>query len=1269
MALDTPDPKATAESTKAMADLGNALDASIKKVQKLVDVQARLKEGKISAKEATDAIEKLGKATEKATKQTVDFSDVWSEKIKGMTDDLDELIETTKIMPFKKQFDSKNIVDMVKRVNALKKELAATFKTKGPIDEKKVARIDTRIKKLTEDIAASKHELDAMADVKDIAAGFKSIGGLWRAFSTKSPKGLRDASYEAGRVGDKLKASGEDALGMAGLGKKISGMLLKTLGGVFSSLATMLSSPAGWIAIAIKGIWDMGMAADEFVKNANKRFAQVRGPDIMTTDVKGQFRKFNDLIFDMGKNLRVGLNADQVMEFVQSITQAGVHLDKLNTGFSNYRDAVYVAAKASKTLGVELPLVGNMMGTMINELRMNMQNVDKSFVEMGFDAQKAGISTDKFWGAIENATASLGFYGIGIEGVSKTMASFSKTGAMGIKETSDSVANLTQTFSKMSEEHRAALIQLAGPDIFVDMGKKMEKEWRSKAGTLKTQINVLLEKRKTTEKGSPEEVEINNNLDKLQDQFANANRMISMGAKAQTGSAVDMATMLPYMSGTEQATTLLTALMKKTGVKSWKDLLGVNQILLEKVEENLGIPSDLVRQLTAQATDISDKMEDSLGILEDGVSSDDSFLKQLSDIADPVSDIPAVGKDMSALIDLTKAAEPDQEKIAKASESLVKTMVDSGRFSEDAAKNVAKSLILDKTTDKKFAKLVMEQVTANKKQKKSLPEMIKILRAGYKAAGIDNEGLIESGNLTTESIGGLQDRAEATFKQAVKQTLSFKEMQAIAADQGKWSLYSMGFLQGINKGVFDIFQFLIRDNADYMTDNQKADKEQLEATTGMQMTVENQRGLMLKSLEEQSKLKTAIQGQTDANEDIKKILAQQDPAARTKEMTGAIGAVNKKIEELKKKDQSDPKVHDSLASLNTHLSLLTKLQSSDLPTAESTTKTINAIVGLGDVLDKGFERSSAVASGSVDEQIKALEGLKTLAPDSGDTVDALTALLKQAKRGKLTPDQKRTYREQTAKLSGIMTSQGKTLPGIQTAAETQTTKLNEQLTKTDDTIDKLKDLNKTNADIEDIQSMLLEATPGGLDIIADRLKKSMEEDKKTYDEAAKYYHVSADQAERIYKKSASLQEFGKKTAWTGRPGRMTIPQQIEAYKAEQKTASGAAPAPAPAAAPGKSEPAAKQFMNTPEIVTGTGLFKLHAGETMLPKDYPLLSSKDTTPLMPPAATPAPAAAGGAGGGNNIQISVTATERDLAQRIANEVRGVLYQQQLTGRWGS
>jgi hypothetical protein len=88
------------------------------------------------------------------------------------------------------------------------------------------------------------------------------------------------------------------------------------------------------------------------------------------------------------------------------------------------------------------------------------------------------------------------------------------------------------------------------------------------------------------------------------------------------------------------------------------------------------------------------------------------------------------------------------------------------------------------------------------------------------------------------------------------------------------------------------------------------------------------------------------------------------------------------------------------------------------------------------------------------------------------------------------------------------------------------------------------------------------------------------------------------------------------------------------------------------------EDISKQGLTKPEQVTQAGAVVLHPGEAILPKSN---TGIRTSPIMEPekgaGATPVE---------KNITINVNATERDLAQKIANEIRGFFYKEHVNNQ---
>jgi predicted nucleic acid-binding Zn-ribbon protein len=374
--------------------------------------------------EATKKITELEKKIDDAKKKSKKFGDVTQKEIKETVKELGTLNKVlgksvTSIKSMNKEVRDLHMegaldTDEAKKLNDELKEI-----TKQVLIVKKVnkqAKKDNswgaqhvEIKKLNKMISKTRDKTNlarnsAKSFVDHMSEAGPSFMKGWASFNKASKKGqtaiqsyqgmFNKAGSSLGKMPGLMKAFGGAAKGAAA-----------TLGGITKLIA-------GWpgaIIMALKAVWDMGMAADQFVKDANKAFAAMRGPDIMTGNIRKQFKDFNDQIFNARENIRVGLDVTQVRELLEAINQAGANITNLNKGLLNYRDAIYIAGKASKTLGLALPQVGNMVGKLLTNFRMDMESIDKAFVQVAFDAQKSGLSTDRFWTTVENASASLAY--------------------------------------------------------------------------------------------------------------------------------------------------------------------------------------------------------------------------------------------------------------------------------------------------------------------------------------------------------------------------------------------------------------------------------------------------------------------------------------------------------------------------------------------------------------------------------------------------------------------------------------------------------------------------------------------------------------------------------------------------------------------------------------------------------------------------------------------------------------------------------------------
>ena len=392
-----------------------------------------------------------------------------------------------------------------------------------------VVKLSGEVKKLSfDDALKSDKAVKLQQKLKDIHNEIQNIGKEGSIEDQKNKfKELRD---EAAKVETEINNIKDSKIGLSintksateffqniSKGPEMMNLMGGAAKGLGSALGSVSKTLGGWpmlIFAAVKAVWDVSRAADQFVKDANEAFSTIRGPDIMTSNIKKQFKDFNEQIYNAGENIRVGLDPKEVRGFLESISAAGANITQLNKGLDGYRDAVYVAAKASKTLGTSLPWVGNEIAGLITNFHMDMDKIDKTFVQVAFDAKKSGLSTDRFWATVKNATASLAFYGVTIGSASKTLKRFTEDAIGSSEDASAATEDIYNSFKEGSLAGQVALLDFAGSDNVKKAFKEMADKFAGQIQETSVKIQGLEEKPGKT----PEDVE---ELKKLRTELIN----------------------------------------------------------------------------------------------------------------------------------------------------------------------------------------------------------------------------------------------------------------------------------------------------------------------------------------------------------------------------------------------------------------------------------------------------------------------------------------------------------------------------------------------------------------------------------------------------------------------------------------------------------------------------------------------------------------------------------------------------------------------------
>ena len=778
----------------------------------------------------------------KVAKTGKTIQDVWgdfSEEIENSSDQFDKLVDTAKKLSLRKQLPLATLKRVAKEAAVIKgriKQLNEEIKEGGKDNKDILEKQIDLLKRVEGRYAQLQRRIEKGYDMKRIGSGLGTMGkmfkGVWGAWSRGDKAGLKNVIEDAQNVKNELGAAGTVA---KNAGNKIMGGILKGTSGAIGGLMKV-AGPAGAIGIFIKGVWDMAAAADQFVKDANKRFNRLRGPNIMTGDVRKQFKDFNDQLYDMRENLKVGLSANQVGEFVEAITSAGTHLDVINTGLRNYRDAVYVAAKASKTLGADMPAVAGMMSTLINEYKMSVSKIDDTFSMMGFDAQKAGLSTDTFWRAIENATSSLAFYGVGIETASRQVAAFQKAGVMGFKDVQETVTEYNQTFTKMNENQKAGFAGLmmsrgGGAKAGERTAKDFVDKWTAAAAAIEKKRAGLTGIEKPTEAVKAE-------IANLTDQLAAANTKIVLGQKAQMAfqkrDAITAGVYLSQMTDNSQEL-INTMLRNSAGVKSFVGLNGAQIRLLQSIAESSGISQDLIMKGIQLSTDQDQKLKDILGLDKSGkvMASNDKILGKILKLNE--KDDKKGSKPFGSLLKSIKGLNVNSEAGIEESARIAGELQNMGIASGDQADLMAKALMLDARDGGNMIKQ-LDSLRQSSPKQKNFGDLLTGLSSSLghvSDAIVDNQA-----NIQSKSKEELGKNAEDTFKEIRTQTLSLKDAAEIAKDQAKWMATGLYYWANIDKGIANLVDIAARGKGPTLSQREATKSQQkiakpLAASLGM----------------------------------------------------------------------------------------------------------------------------------------------------------------------------------------------------------------------------------------------------------------------------------------------------------------------------------------------------------------------------------------------------------------------------------------------------
>ena len=236
-------------------------------------------------------------------------------------------------------------------------------------------------------------------------------------------------------VYDKLKGGGwkskeartEAAAGADAMGK----MLGETLGKVFSGLGGFITKalgPIGWAIAAISAVVDKIVELDNFRKEQVNAFQKMAGPQFDGDEFAKQAQGFNDAIFDVERNLRLGVDYKEWQGMFKAFQSGGMTFDSLQKQVGDFGQVMESTRVISLEMGTDVATAGAAMAEMATSTNAPLEDMNASFHAIAVSAKKAGMSSEKFLGIVKQSTLALGSYGNFTKMATKSLEAFAKTG-------------------------------------------------------------------------------------------------------------------------------------------------------------------------------------------------------------------------------------------------------------------------------------------------------------------------------------------------------------------------------------------------------------------------------------------------------------------------------------------------------------------------------------------------------------------------------------------------------------------------------------------------------------------------------------------------------------------------------------------------------------------------------------------------------------------------------------------------------------------------
>jgi hypothetical protein len=672
-----------------------------------------------SIRKSAEQMKIINAAIKMASKSTVDLADA--------TADLSnqQYMEARQLSNLIAKSDDakKEVEDLTDKYELHEKSIKSATKSR----EKYIVSLKKEAK--AEEIASAKRKV---LEVAGRVPGLRTISG---AISKGSQ--VKGGFKDAGKSLTTLSGSG--AIGSGKAASMVGG-----LGSAISKLAGFAGAAAGGIGLVVSGLMALSKL-DKWFKGLNREFIKIAGPTIGGKALK-QMKEYNKSLFDIPRNIRLGINSSDIQGMFGSMSGSGMSLQGVKKRAGGYDSTIEEARRLSLQFGVDFSAMGGMIADQMVTLRSSLASVSDTFEKLSYDAQRAGISSEKFYQSVESASSSLSFYGNYMKYASDMIANFTENATMGFKDAGEITGSLLGMYKDVKDNRRIS--SLLDPQNVQLMAREQVKGSEQRIQNISVEIEDIENNANLSRDKKNEKIE---SLRKERDsitatigavrQFAEFGGDVTAAAEALTylnpNKITEAVMKRQGINLLEDSATSVYAKLEKMLNMSQKDVAALRKSGFQTVgvfknfADNIA-STDLEGSLLGEA----EVLETVSGRLKQVVSNEKAFDDVSGDMKDALSKVPGItGVFISDFMDAAKKAPEAMIEILKGLESGAFAGVDTPeKANQVLRKIIGESIISERKTPETGTDFSAEYLGDLVAQTEDMAKMLGITAEGIKYA-------------------------------------------------------------------------------------------------------------------------------------------------------------------------------------------------------------------------------------------------------------------------------------------------------------------------------------------------------------------------------------------------------------------------------------------------------------------------------------------------------------------------------------------------------